>query len=243
MKSVVNFPEEVTVSLSSMPIVSCEGNTTKSKTLLSGANSCDSDAEETTASSFVTESESDSDSEDTTGVSEDENYLCSDDESISRTNRRVSFGPIHVRQYERIIGDHPLTKVGVPLGIGWAYYEDERHPQGVSIERYESDRIRRGTSLRATSITRKNILQHVFLIPEEELVRAEAQVRAWQKKTKNQSEKTQTLYKRMGKKIRKGGMAFLKGMSHAVPNGTLAGGSESSSSSSSNLSLAIGHMF
>lgn len=114
--------------------------------------------------------------------------------------KRVSFGPIHVRQYERIVGDHPETKVGVPLAIGWAYYEDEKHPRGVSIERYESDRIRNrwghnsgnnyyganhntrfnknnhtrnNRRVRMTSITRRNMLLNVFGIPMEEIRRAE----------------------------------------------------------------------
>merc|ERR1739848_269573 len=98
--------------------------------------------------------------------------ICSDDENHSRQERSVSFGPIHVRQYERIVGDHPDTKVGVPLAIGWAYYEDDRYPEGISIDRYECDRIRKGKK-RMSSITRKNILLNVFEISADEIAQAE----------------------------------------------------------------------
>merc|ERR1739841_190423 len=118
---------------------------------------------------------SSSESESDSGSDIDENDVAvdsGDEEKTGSKRRSVSFGPIHVRQYERIVGDHPETKVGVPLAIGWAYYEDERHPDGISIDRYESDRIRRG-KVRMSSIARKNMMLHVFKFPEEEIKQAE----------------------------------------------------------------------
>jgi hypothetical protein len=90
---------------------------------------------------------------------------------FSTDSRKVSFGPIHMREYERIVGDHPDTKVGVPLSIGWGYHE--KNP--VSIERFEADRLPK-ERLRMSSITRKNILHNVFGISEEELRAAEKEV-------------------------------------------------------------------
>jgi len=96
----------------------------------------------------------------------------SDDSSSSDDeHRRVSFGAIQVREYERVVGDHPDTRIGVPLSIGWGYIEHDMIP----IEKYESERSSKG-NLRMSSITRKNILHNVFGIPEEELRDAEKEV-------------------------------------------------------------------
>jgi hypothetical protein len=134
---------------------------------------------------------------------------------------RVSFGSIQVREYERIIGDHPQTKVGVPLSLGWGYYERD----SVPIDKYESERVSKKT-LRMSSITRKNILHNVYGIPEGELRAAEKEVRiinarnqkhAREKELKN---KTTSKLKKIGKKFRKVFNAenFIKGLAAASPN-------------------------
>jgi len=156
----------------------------------------------------------------------------------ARQERSVSFGPIHVRHYERIIGDHPETRVGVPLTLGWAYYEDEKHADGIPIDRYESDRIRKG-KIRMSSITRKNILLNVFEVPLEDIVRAEKRSKKLQKERKKQfnnaGNPTQIAFKKFGEKIRKGGFSLLKGMSYAAQMGV--------SSNGTNLSSAMDHAF
>ena len=48
-----------------------------------------------------------------------------DSDSSSSDITTVSFGPIFVREYERIVGDHPETQIGVPLGLGWGFYQRE----------------------------------------------------------------------------------------------------------------------
>jgi len=237
MKSLIEFPEEVTTPLSSSPkqLQSCH---TYFKPI--GFVHSDSETEET-SSSASTDNESygfDSDNDENdvayqelsvdgiTIIDGDDDAAIQHDatstenDTISRKERSVSFGPIHVRQYERIVGDHPETKVGVPLSLGWAYYEDDRHPDGISIDRYECDRIRRG-KVRMSSITRKNLLLNVFDVPEEEIRLAEQK----SKKRKKQRERakreqlgitqTQNTLKKFGKKIRKGGVSLLKGMSYA----------------------------
>jgi hypothetical protein len=50
--------------------------------------------------------------------------------------KRVSFDYIHVREYERILGDHPDTKMGPPLSLGWKYMEQSR----MDIGQYERQR-------------------------------------------------------------------------------------------------------
>merc|ERR1711959_658425 len=105
-----------------------------------------------------------------------------------------------------------MGKVGVPLAIGWAYYEDDRHPDGISIERYECDRIRRG-KVRMSSITRKNMLLNVHGLSEEDVREAEQRSKKLRKQREKSEKKlngtTQTTVKKLGKKIRKGGISLL----------------------------------
>jgi len=292
MKSLIEFPEEVAATPSSLlcggkvlPVHATTNTLTfdddidfDTDTDIDTDRSCDSDCdcdcdETTTASSTITESETDSDTDTDTDTDDDENdshyHNLSDvddndvdidvvaddaatlDENINNNNNRrtrgVSFGPIHVRQYERIVGDHPDTKVGVPLSIGWAYYEDEQHPNGVSIERYESDRIRKRGNLRMSSITTKNMLLNVFGIPLQELRQAEKESLKTRKQRRKQQQKLQqtsltishtgiSACKKVGKKIRKGGLSFLKGMTFAAQSGmTMSAGG--------GLSTAAEHVF
>lgn len=41
-------------------------------------------------------------------------------------SKQVRFDTVHVRTYERIVGDNPYSSL--PLGIGWAYNEEEPRP-------------------------------------------------------------------------------------------------------------------
>jgi hypothetical protein len=117
---------------------------------------------------------------------------------------RVSFGDISVREYERIVGDHPDTKVGPPLSIGWAFIEH----RPLDLDQYEEVRLRKGNR-RMSSITRKNILHNVFQIPEEEIRMAEKEVQRIMKnreKTSKQgkvSEKTEEAVQSLGRKLRR----------------------------------------
>merc|ERR1712157_440437 len=154
--------------------------------------------------------------------------------SNTRERRSVSFGPIHVRQYERIVGDHPDTRVGVPLSIGWGYFEDDNYPDEVSIERYESDRIRKG-KIRMSSITRKNLLLNVFGLPEKEVLQAEKRSKKLRKERERGATKSESNLKKFGKKLQKGGLSLLKGISHAQVG--IGGGGGSGFSS------AVEHVF
>jgi hypothetical protein len=44
--------------------------------------------------------------------------------------RRISFGKVQVRRFERILEVHPCTSSGPSLGLGWMY-EDEESPQTI----------------------------------------------------------------------------------------------------------------
>jgi hypothetical protein len=216
MKSIIEFPEEVVApsSSSDLPQNSCQNYFGAI-----GVNHSDSETFRST-SSTSTESESDCDENDLvyldSVVDSEENVAIHDKSSNRKESRRqrrsVSFGPIHVRQYERIVGDHPETKVGVPLGIGWAYNVDEDHPDGISIERYEADKIRKG-KLKMTSLTRKNMMLHVFGFTEEEIKQAEKRSEKLRKQKEKSEGTPQGTFKKLGKKIKKNGLSILKGMS------------------------------
>jgi len=255
MKSPIAFPEEVitrTIS-SSFKKEPCQ---TMDITMAFHADAClDSDNEtDQTTSSTITDSGSEDDQSESIGsVSDcDENDLrvsstVDRDDTVNkgdnsaktdnaetasskiRKRRSVSFGPIHVRQYERIVGDHPVTKVGVPLSIGWGYYEDDIYPDGVSIERYECDRIHKG-KIRMSSITRKNLLLNVFGLPEKEILQAEKRSKKLRKERERGAAKPESTLKTFGKKLRKGSISLLKGISYAQVGG-IGGGSSGFSSS------------
>lgn len=164
--------------------------------------------------STATESDSDTDEIDTEDLcAQTVGPLNESTNNAKHRRRSVSFGPIHVRHYERVIGDHPETKVGVPVSLGWAFHEDDRHPDGISIERYECDRIRKRT-LRMSSITRKNMMMHVFGVPEKEIIQAERATEKNRRRRETTGVVTQTggTAKKIGRSIRKGGLSFLKGM-------------------------------
>lgn len=143
-------------------------------------------------------------------------------ESTFDLDRRVVFGSIQVREYERIVGDHPDTRIGVPLTIGWGYVERK----SVPIEKYEGDRVPKG-NLRMSSITRKNILHNVFGIPEEELRAAEKEVQMIKKgreRTNKQSKlgaKSESVFKGLRRSVKKviNAEAFIKGLSAMASNG------------------------
>lgn len=139
--------------------------------------------------------------------------------------KRVSFGSVHVREYERIVGDHPETRVGVPLAIGWAFYVDELYGEspggGVSLDSYEAYRAVRGSRrrLRLSSVTRKNLLLHVFGVPIGEVQEAERRNHETSPKPSGSAS-----MKKIGKKLRRGGVSLLKGMVYAAQFGLSSGG-------------------
>ena len=140
--------------------------------------------------------------------------------SSSSDFKRVSFGAIHVREHERIIGDHPETKIGVPLSLGWGYHDKE----SVPIEQYEAERVPKG-KLRMSSITRKSILHNVYGIPEEEIRAAEKEVQIISGRNEKMQKKAEKKTKRVSAMTRVGNQfkkvlnadAFIKGLAAASP--------------------------
>jgi len=42
---------------------------------------------------------------------------------VEEKKRKVHFSSIHIRDYERVVGDNPSCTIGPPVGIGWKYGE------------------------------------------------------------------------------------------------------------------------
>jgi hypothetical protein len=85
--------------------------------------------------------------------------------------RKVRFSHVEVREFDRVVGDHPDVRVGPPIALGWEHEDLEPVP----LNEYERSRISKGV-YRLTSITRKNLLINVYGIPEEEIREAEREV-------------------------------------------------------------------
>lgn len=118
--------------------------------------------------------------------------------------RKISFGSVGVRTFNRIVGDHPDCKIGPPVSISWEYVEHDYVP----LDEYEANHKRR-SNLRLTSITRKNLLRNVFEIPENEIRMAEKEVqriikrRDQTKKQGKTSEKAEMLTQSARRKLRR----------------------------------------
>ena len=72
-------------------------------------------------------------------ISDNDNTAQQDDVTTSQVRRgsKVQFGTVEIRDYKRILGDHPCVSIGPPLSIDWDY--EENKPQDV--DEYEFDRV------------------------------------------------------------------------------------------------------
>lgn len=51
--------------------------------------------------------------------------------------RSISFAQVHIREYERVLGDNPSVRSGPPLSIGWRHAPD---PISMTLDDYEEGR-------------------------------------------------------------------------------------------------------
>lgn len=121
-----------------------------------------------------------------------------------RVNKQVRFSTVEAREFDLIVGDHPDVRVGPPITFGWDYSDREAVPLDV----YERSHIKKGPS-RLSSITRKNLLQNVFGIAEQEIQSAEKEVqrirelRTMTVKQSKTSEKTEAVLQSAKRKLRR----------------------------------------
>mmetsp|Transcript_5510 Transcript_5510/g.7240 ORF Transcript_5510/g.7240 Transcript_5510/m.7240 type:complete len:185 (+) Transcript_5510:148-702(+) len=104
--------------------------------------------------------------------------ISSEDESLKRTfvqdtiPSKLTWGSVQIREYNRMVGDHPGTFIGPPITFGWEYREKEP----IDLSEYEETRVERKTYLRLSSITRKNMLKNIFGIDEKEIAASEKEI-------------------------------------------------------------------
>lgn len=78
--------------------------------------------------------------------------------SSPKAKASLSFSTITVRSYPMIVGNHPNTKYGPPISIGWEYHEYD----SLSLNEYEAYRGEKGRKLKdlyLNSGRRRRILQ------------------------------------------------------------------------------------
>jgi hypothetical protein len=104
--------------------------------------------------------------------------LSCSDVSVDSQRSNVSFGTTEVREYERVLGDHPQVAIG--LGMGWDYQQQEPIP----IESYRQNN-EGPLSCSSTSINERFTILKDFGYSEKELQDAEAQRSETLQKTSN----------------------------------------------------------
>jgi len=104
------------------------------------------------------------------------------------TTRVVQFKNVSVREYNRIVGDHPDCKFGPPMALGWGHVELEP----IDIDEYETIKpsTRRKGSMKLMSFARRRILHEEFCIPEKDLFNPHRE--------ENMFEETKTAKKKKG---------------------------------------------
>ena len=153
----------------------------------------------TTKLELEEETQSETDVSTTSSEQSEDPSKVSNNAATTTKDTVVNFGSVQIREFDRIVGDHPDVGLGPPLSIGWKYLEKE----AVDLDTYEQqkqneqdqkiqDAKNRGgwaplPGLRKLSSgKRRDILRIDFDISQLEIEKAEAEV----EKTKKQREQT-----------------------------------------------------
>ncbi len=77
-----------------------------------------------------------------------------------KTMRRCAFSFVDIREHERIAGDNPCVTSGVPLSIGWGYYQHK----SIELNHYESNKglPRDKIEMMVPAAVRKSMLSDEF---------------------------------------------------------------------------------
>jgi hypothetical protein len=114
------------------------------------------------------------------------------EESQASHRSSISFGPIEVREFARIVGDHPDVSSGPPMALGWEYIQDDP----ITVDEYEKKNKgrSRGPIERTTKFERILILHHEFGFPMQELRDAEKEAKRTQLRRTNSKKSHNLLY-------------------------------------------------
>ena len=121
------------------------------------------------------------------------------EDATKRRRRRVSFGSVSIRQYDRIVEYHPCCRSGAPLGIGWRYVS----MKNITVDAHQFKRAMRQSIVGPVLYPlprseRENILKWGWNYTEKDFVLARAEVVRiqWQRR---ETLKTHPLVGRLGK--------------------------------------------
>lgn len=130
----------------------------------------------------------------------EESSQSENDEDMTKRIRptKVSFHLVHVREFERVVGDHPEAKVGPPIALGWNYVQ--RSP--VVMETYHADRNDKRRLHRLTSIARKNLLLE-YGYTEDDFRTAERSVKMVREQRSNAKTDDRSKLQKVGSSLRK----------------------------------------
>ena len=95
----------------------------------------------------------------------------SDEKDGSKGMRRCAFSCVDIREHERIAGDNPCVSSGVPLSIGWGYYQHKSIP----LDNYELNKglPRDKVEMMVPADVRKSMLRDEFGVSLKEITIAE----------------------------------------------------------------------
>ena len=118
----------------------------------------------------------------------------------SRNSKKsVSFGVVHVREYERIIGDHPaVCDNGPALGLGWRYKDNEVERP---VDSFENSHCSRNNPIKPLKGTTRSIILEVYGIPRREIFAAAQKAASRTKQQRKES--TGKVTKHHGKNVGK----------------------------------------
>jgi hypothetical protein len=114
-----------------------------------------------------------------------------DESTISRQERNVTFDFVHVRFYQRTIGDNPAVSYGTPIQLEWLY--EEELPMG--LDEYEGIHRKRRVPRQfvLNHYQRCNILSYYCGFTDDEIKKARRQV----EKVKRERQVTKLMVKAM----------------------------------------------
>jgi len=86
---------------------------------------------------------------------------------ITKASRNISFSSVDIREHERIAGDNPCVSQGVPLSIGWGYYQHD----SIDLDDYENGKgpARDKVEMMVPTAVRRSMLRQEFGVSIKEM--------------------------------------------------------------------------
>ncbi|KAL7461332.1 hypothetical protein ACHAXS_001751 [Conticribra weissflogii] len=87
--------------------------------------------------------------------------------TVAKPARNISFSSVDIREHERIAGDNPCVSQGVPLSIGWGYYQHD----SIDLDDYEHGKgpARDQVEMMVPSAVRRAMLRQEFGVSIKEM--------------------------------------------------------------------------